>query len=74
MTEPLSEEAIKSYVCGGGVRCPYCRSSDIQSARLEADGPAAWADAECADCGRIWRDVYRLVTVEEVDEDEDTDE
>ncbi len=46
----------------GGV-CPFCEGKNITSGRLEADGPVAWAEVECGDCGRYWQDVWTLTDI-----------
>jgi transposase-like protein len=45
--------------------CPYCGSNDIEANAPEVDGPHAWADVTCNDCGKEWQDVYTLTHVDE---------
>lgn len=57
------------YVAAAGVRCPYCRSKEVEAkGDLEADGRDCWQDVRCAHCHKTWRDVYRLVGYESTDE------
>ena len=56
----------KKYMERGGNICPYCSSEDIDGERIEADGNIAWTQVNCNNCGSIWRDLYNLIGVEEV--------
>ncbi len=55
----------KKYLEKSGGRCPFCASKNITSGRIEADGPVAWAEVECDDCGASWQDVWALVDMTE---------
>ncbi len=46
--------------------CPFCRSKNVASGPLEADGVVAWAPVECPDCGHSWQDVWVLIDVTDV--------
>lgn len=47
--------------------CPYCGSVKIDSDRMEVDdNDRVNAIVECDDCGRKWRDIYKVVEVEEL--------
>jgi transposase-like protein len=62
---PLSKEQKKDYILKGGVRCPFCSSSNITAGAFE--GEAAGQRVECEDCHKKWCDVYKLVDVEEIE-------
>ena len=51
----------KKYLEKSGSLCPFCESKNITSGRIEADGPVAWAEVECEECGSSWQDVWALV-------------
>ncbi len=65
----LTEEQKRAYLAARGVICPVCKSN-----RIEGEGfhcPAAvdevWQWVHCLDCTAKWRDVYKLVAVEDVE-------
>ncbi|MDR3638632.1 MAG: hypothetical protein P4L84_32805 [Isosphaeraceae bacterium] len=60
----LTPAIVKEYVEGGGTRCPYCHSEDIEAGPLEADGDSASGTVECLACGKQWREVFTLSAVE----------
>lgn len=67
----LTPEQKANYVKNGGNRCPFCDGADITS----FDSPETQDDGvvqniECENCGKQWRDVYTLASVEDI-EDED---
>jgi hypothetical protein len=63
---------VRDYIAGEGSHCPYCKSREIESDRVEADGDSAWARVECHDCGRQWHDVFLLRAIDEIAEDGST--
>lgn len=63
----LTKAAIKKYVDGGGLLCPYCGSNDISADGLEGDGPRAWSNTQCGKCHNEWVDLLELVDVAETD-------
>lgn len=64
----LTDEAAKEYVAAGGNRCPFCKSTNVTSDSLDADGSTATANCDCLDCGEEWVDTYTLTGVEQSDE------
>jgi Zn ribbon nucleic-acid-binding protein len=60
----LTFKSKTDYVRAGGNHCPYCGSEDITGSHMEVDGRDAWQEVTCTNCGRDWRDVYRLADVE----------
>jgi C4-type Zn-finger protein len=63
----LTEQQKTDYLNSSSL-CPYCKSSNINAERIEADGESAWGEVECEDCGERWTDVYTLTDVETRDE------
>lgn len=55
----------RSYLRHGST-CPYCGSNAITGDSVDIEGSGAWQEVYCQECGRRWRDIYRLVNVEEV--------
>ncbi len=67
MTEKLKTLTAarkRSYLRHGG-GCPYCRSESVTGESVDIDGNAVSQEVSCQDCGRTWRDIYRLADVEE---------
>lgn len=56
-----SLKSSKQHAASGGNECPKCGSVDIESSGLEADGPIAWAEVTCQECGFVYQEEYRLV-------------
>ena len=56
----------RQYAKTGGNQCPFCRGKRVEAAGaiMPDDRDAATLDVECRDCGRAWKDVYRLVGYE----------
>jgi transposase-like protein len=52
------------YLKHDGLRCPYCKSSNIESGALRVGDSTLCADVKCSVCGRTWQDVYGIVDVE----------
>ena len=51
----------------GGNICPYCNSRDIEGdGPVETDSDIAWTYVDCNNCGSRWRDLYKLIGVEEI--------
>lgn len=64
---PITKEQTEKYIGTHGVRCPYCRSDNIESGSLDADGVEASALVKCFDCKRQWWDIWTLTSVQEID-------
>lgn len=62
------------YAGTGGAKCPFCRGKDVKAngAIMPDDRDGAMLEVECSDCGRSWRDVYRLVGYEADDQTTET--
>ena len=56
----------RKYLEKSGSLCPFCESSGLSSGPIRADGPVAWAEVECDDCGASWQDVWALVDMAQV--------
>jgi len=56
----------RKYLEKSGSLCPFCESSGLSSGPIQADGPVAWAEVECEDCGASWQDVWALVDMAKV--------
>ena len=69
-TKPaLAPEMVRDYIAGHGTKCPFCGSSEIESGRLDCEGPCAWAPVTCSVCGQQWQDVFSLADIDLIDED-----
>ena len=49
-----------------GSSCPYCRSESVTGESVDIEGNQASQEVACQECERTWRDIYRLVGVEEL--------
>jgi len=59
----LTGKQVKEYLAKGS-SCPFCGSESITGGSVDIEGVAASQEVSCQECGRSWRDVYRLVNVE----------
>lgn len=61
---PEITKAIQSkYVTKGGIRCPWCESSDITGGFVEVDTGTAWQPMSCTECDAEWEDQYVLTGI-----------
>lgn len=58
----LTEEKKAEYLKNPN-RCPYCGSDNIQADHFDPEGK--YVPVECLDCEREWREIYKLVDIEE---------
>jgi DNA-directed RNA polymerase subunit RPC12/RpoP len=60
------------YVATGGTRCPYCKSAAVfgdEDFVTDENLPGIVTNRiECDDCGRVWRDIYKLVALRGIEE------
>jgi hypothetical protein len=65
--EEIAEAERKSkYLSNGGGQCPYCGSSDLKPAGIEAGAGQLAQPIQCAGCGRNWANLYKLVELTEI--------
>ena len=72
MTKPVKDApknkplTSRQYAESGGQTCPFCRSTNVEAAGaiMPDDRDSATLEVECNDCGRTWKDIYRLVGYE----------
>ena len=62
-TKPLTN---RQYAKSGGNICPFCRGTNVEAAGaiMPDDRDSATLEVECKDCGRSWKDTYKLVGYE----------
>lgn len=65
MDVQVTEAQVSKYLEGGAQQCPECGETDISGGQANFDGLASWRDVECQACGGVWREVFRLVSIEE---------
>jgi len=53
----------KKYLDHKGLICPYCDSNDLTCGNAEFDGPYAFQDVKCNNCGNSWTDSLSLTGV-----------
>ena len=52
----------KEFAADCGNHCPHCSSHRIEApASLQSDADSVWQDIFCLDCGKEWRDLYKLI-------------
>ena len=61
--KPLTSRQYAKY---GGQICPFCRGKNVEAVGgiQPDDRDGATLEVECKDCGRTWKDNYRLVGYE----------
>jgi hypothetical protein len=59
----LTKAQKENYLAKGGVFCPYCGSNDISAGEFDGEGDCQ--SVTCFNCHKNWRDVYKLVDIEE---------
>ena len=67
--EPFGSNELErrvKYLDHSGEKCPFCESNDIYTARIWNEAGSAWADVECRECGKSWREIYKLVHYDEI--------
>jgi hypothetical protein len=60
----LAMMSTQQYAIRGGVRCPWCKSSEIESRQFDVQQGVAFQPIHCRGCRREYTDVYRLVAFE----------
>lgn len=65
----LDADDVSRYIKEKGTICPYCHSNKLGSdGNLRMEGNAVYLEVSCSNCHKIWRDVYALASIEEIDE------
>ena len=59
----LSKVVKQQYLNEGGVRCPYCRSGDLECRPITINGNLAHQKVNCHTCGKTWLDIYTLTNI-----------
>jgi len=49
----------------GGLRCPYCGSTDIEGGPVEVHARLAEQKMSCVKCDKGWTDQYQLAVIVE---------
>lgn len=60
----IMEKKKKEYLETGGVKCLFCKSTNIEGGFLQVDASYSWQKMTCFECGKKWRDIYTLTDVE----------
>lgn len=64
---PFTSKQKRIYLDTKGNICPYCHVKHINTRRKirhDYDGTAE-QEIECNACGRVWKDVYKLIDIME---------
>ncbi|KKM91594.1 hypothetical protein LCGC14_1227060 [marine sediment metagenome] len=62
----LTKEMEREYLESGGGRCPYCKSTNLNTDGFE-EGSAS-ERVSCVNCDMEWVDCYQLVGITELDQ------
>ena len=62
----MTEEQKKAYLKAPHL-CPYCQSADIDAGDRTHNGEWIDMEVQCQSCKRMWRDIYTLTDVEEIE-------
>ena len=60
----MTKKQKSDYLKSGFAHCPYCKSNNISGDGIDIESDYAIQEVTCYDCGRSWRDHYKLVDVE----------
>lgn len=60
----LSKQKIKTYISNNNV-CPYCGEENLSGDFFNTEDGIATQTVVCADCGKEWTDIYKLVNIQE---------
>jgi len=64
----MNERIIDEYISGGGQFCPFCGKEEITSGEMDVDSDFAWLQVHCPDCKKSWTEIFRLITIEEIED------
>ena len=71
----LSIEQIINYITEKGRHCPFCCSRECMnftvSTNISSDRKIKYVTYECLDCKKRWREVFNLVSIEELPKPEE---
>ena len=59
------------YVNDKGLKCPFCRSQLIEGGFIEVQNGKAYQEIGCTECKNKWQDVYQLVDIVPIREEEE---
>ena len=60
----LSDSDVKSYVAGGGLKCPFCGNDQLQGDSFDVEAGECRQEMSCPRCHAEWWDVYQLKGLE----------
>jgi hypothetical protein len=61
----LTDKQKADYVRCDGARCPYCEAYVHGFESTDQDGRYVFNEMRCTECGREWRDVFKLHDIDE---------
>ena len=67
----LGKATVSKYLADGGGFCPFCKSTNVDGHGFDFDSavlPTEMGSVEqhCYNCGKSWRDYYKLHRIQEV--------
>ena len=57
----------KEYLKNRGIRCPACKSLLINCYEEDKDGDEIIFDCRCKKCCAVWKDIYKLVGISDLE-------
>jgi len=65
----ITKEAKTYYIKTGGVRCPYCKSYDIEEHGHFITYPlGCYVTVYCNTCNKRWKDKFTLTNIIEIED------
>jgi len=64
---PFSKRARQIHIRQGGIRCPYCKHTDIEGDSVDIEAGMSSQRVRCLHCGKLWKDIYQLADIAEED-------
>lgn len=62
----LTDEQKEAYL-KDNLKCPHCRSEQIEGGPTMVEGNEAWQKMGCNECQKSWQDIYTLSDIEDID-------
>lgn len=64
----MATKTPEQYAATKGTRCPCCNSEELSGSSIDVVEGEAFQEMSCVNCEAMWKDVYRLVGYDELEE------
>jgi len=68
MSKKIKPIQQRSYLALHAAVCPMCKSPNIESENIDADGEWGTANCSCCVCGSQWTDIWRVTSFHNLNE------